>query len=63
VFAAQLTLEASMGPDDWSGVAWVTDLWRRSAARRKWRLVERVISRPDTDEAMPTAIRSMQLWR
>lgn len=63
VFAAQLTLEASMGEDEWSGPAWVTDLWQRSAVRRKWRLVERVISRPDTDANMPGAIRSMQLWR
>lgn len=63
VFAAQLTLEASMGHDEWSGPTWVTDLWQRSAMRRKWRLVERVISRPDTDEKMPAAIRSMQLWR
>ena len=63
VFAAQLTLEASMGDDEWSGPAWVTDLWQRSAVRRKWRLVERVLSRPDTDEKMPIAIHSMQLWR
>ncbi len=63
VFAAQVTLEATMGDDDWSGPAWVTDLWQRSAVRRKWRLIERVISRPDTDEKMPAAIRSVQLWR
>lgn len=63
VFAAHLTLEAVMGNDDWSGAAWVTDLWARSAVRRKWRLVERVLSRPDTDPDMPAAIRSMQLWR
>ena len=63
VFAAQMTLEATMGDDEWSGPAWITDLWQRSSVRRKWRLVERVISRPDTDENMPGAIRSMQLWR
>jgi hypothetical protein len=63
VFATQLTLEAAMGSDEWSGPAWVTDLWQRSKVKRKWRLVERVISRPDADERMPGAIRSMQLWR
>lgn len=63
LFAAPLTLEATMGDEEWSGPAWVTDLWRRSAVRRKWRLVERVISRPDADAKMPPAIRSMQLWR
>lgn len=63
IFAAPLTLEASLGGEDWSGEAWVTDLWDRSAVRRKWRLIERTISRPDGDKSAPPAIRSMQLWR
>ncbi len=63
IFAAPLTLEASLGGEDWSGEAWVTDLWDRSAVRRKWRLIERTISRPDSDKSAPPAIRSMQLWR
>jgi hypothetical protein len=63
ILAAPVSLEASMGADDWSGEAWITDVWDRSAVRRKWRLIERVISRPDGDEKMPAAIRSMQLWR
>jgi hypothetical protein len=63
IFAAPITLEASLGEDDWSGTAWLTDLWGRSAVRRKWRLIERVLSRPDTTEHAPPAIRSMQLWR
>jgi hypothetical protein len=63
IFAAPLTIEASMGDDDWSGTTWVTDMWARSSVRRKWRLVERVLSRPDEDAKMPPAIRSMQLWR
>jgi hypothetical protein len=63
VFAAPLTIEASIGKDEWSGAAWVTDLWGRSTVTRKWRLVERVLSRPDLDENFPPAIHSMQLWR
>ena len=63
VFAAPITIEASLGADDWSGEAWLTDVWDRSSVRHKWRLIERVISRPDGDEQMPAAIRSMQLWR
>jgi hypothetical protein len=63
MFAAPLTIEATMGGDDWSGTMWTTDLWQRSSVRRKWRLVERVMSRPDADPQMPAAIRSMQLWR
>jgi hypothetical protein len=63
IFAAPLTIEAAMGGDDWSGTFWATDLWSRTPVRRKWRLVERVMSRPDSDPQMPAAIRSMQLWR
>jgi hypothetical protein len=62
-FASPLTIEASMGGDEWSGTIWVTDLWSRSSVRRKWRLVERVMSLPDPDPQKPAAIRSMQLWR
>jgi hypothetical protein len=63
VFAAPLTLEASLGETDLSGTVWVTDLWARSTVKRKWRLLERVLSRPDEDAQLPPAIRSMQLWR
>ena len=47
MFAAQLTLEATMDGHDWSGTYWVTDLWRKSKVRRNWRMVERIVSRPD----------------
>ncbi|MBO6768665.1 MAG: nuclear transport factor 2 family protein [Erythrobacter sp.] len=63
VFATRVGLEAKMGNRDWSGDSWVTDLWQKSKVRRKWKLVERVLSRPDGDEQMSAAIRSMQLWR
>jgi hypothetical protein len=63
VFASPLTLEASLGENEWSGTFWVTDVWARSAVRRKWRLLERVLSRPDDDAQIPPAIRAMQLWR
>ena len=63
VFATRMTLDAAMGDHDWSGETWLMDLWQKSKVRRKWRIVERTISRPDTDAKMPEAIRSMQLWR
>lgn len=63
VFATQMTLEAKLGEHEWSGQTWVMDLWERGTVRRKWRIVERTISRPDEDKMMPDAIRSMQLWR
>ena len=59
----RMTLDANMGDHEWSGETWLMDLWQKSKVRRKWRIVERTLSRPDTDEKMPDAIRSMQLWR
>lgn len=63
VFATQIELQATMGGKDWSGQVWVTDLWRKSGLRRNWRMLQRVVSRPDEDQQVPPAIRSLQLWR
>ena len=62
LFACQAEIEAKLGAMEWSGPAWITDIWKRSRIRRNWHIVERVISRPDTDGDMPAAIRSLQLW-
>ena len=63
VFATQLDLKASIDGHDWSGRMWVTDIWRKSGVRRSWRMVERVLSRPEEDSQVPAAIRELQLWR
>lgn len=63
VFATQLEMSTTMDGHDWSGRYWVTDLWRKSRVRRKWHMVERVLSRPEDDADVPAAIRSLQLWR
>jgi hypothetical protein len=63
LFACEIEWDAKLDGHDWSGRVWVTDLWRRSAVRRSWRMIERVVSRPETDTQVPGAIRSMQLWR
>lgn len=63
VFACQVDIEAKLGTLDLTGKVWITDLWQRSRVRRKWQLIERVLSRPDTDEEMPAAVRELQLWR
>ena len=47
LFASQLEIKATMDGRDWSGTLWVTDLWCKSRVRRNWRMVERVISRPE----------------
>ncbi|WP_118857799.1 nuclear transport factor 2 family protein [Sphingomonas mesophila] len=63
VFATQLTLRATMDGADWSGDYWVTDIWRKGRVRRQWRMVERILSRPDPDRKFATGIKSLQLWR
>jgi hypothetical protein len=63
VFATQLDLKASIDGHDWSGPLWVTDIWRKSGVRRSWKMVERVLSRPEADNEIPAAIRSLQLWQ
>jgi hypothetical protein len=63
IFATRLEIEATMDGRDWSGEYWITDLWRKSRLRRNWRMVERVISRPEENPDAAAAIRSLQLWR
>ena len=63
VFATQLELSATMDGEDWSGQFWVTDIWHKDRVRRKWRMVERIVSQPDHREEVPAAVRSLQLWR
>lgn len=63
LFATQLDIKATMDGFDWSGRTWVTDLWSKSRVRRNWRMVERIVSRPDDSPQVPAAIRSLQLWK
>jgi hypothetical protein len=63
LFAASLEIKASMDGHDWSGKLWVTDLWRKSKVRRRWKMVGRTVSRPDDNADVPAAVRSLQLWK
>ena len=63
VFASQMAIKATLDEQDWSGEYWVTDIWTKSRVRRKWRMAERILSRPDDDRQLPEGIRSLQLWR
>ena len=63
LFAARLEIKATMDGKDASGTVWVADLWRKGRVRRSWKLVQRVISRPDDRAEMPKAIRALQLWK
>lgn len=63
VFATRIDLQATMDGEDWSGEVWTTDIWKRTKLRRNWRMLERVISRPEEGPQVPPAVRSLQLWR
>ena len=63
IFATQLDYKATMDGHDWSGQMWITDLWSKSKIRRNWRMIERVVSRPEENPDVPAAIRSLQLWK
>lgn len=63
VFATHIDLQTTLDGRDWSGRFWITDLWRKTRVRRNWQMVERVLSRPEEAPQVPTAIRSLQLWR
>ena len=63
LFSARLELKATMDGHDWSGTLFVTDLWRKARVRGGWKLVQRVISKPDERPELPKAIRSLQLWK
>lgn len=63
VFATHIDIQASIDRSDWSGQLWVTDLWRKTKVRRNWRMIERVLSRPEESPQVSAAIRSLQLWR
>lgn len=63
LFASQMEIKATMDGHDWSGPLWITDLWSKSRVRRSWRMVERVISRPEDKKDVPAGIKALQLWR
>jgi hypothetical protein len=63
IFAAPLELKATMDGRDWSGIIWLTDLWRRTMTRKGWKMTQRILSRIDDDREMPKAIKSLQLWK
>lgn len=63
VFGTRIELQATMDGEDWSGDVWVTDIWRKTKLRRSWRMIERVLSRPEERPQVPAAVRTLQLWR
>ena len=62
-FAAPMDLELTIDREPVMRKALVTSIWQRTAVRRRWHLVERVIGGLIDSDELPGAIRSMQLWR
>ena len=62
IFASQLELKATIQGEDYSGKLWVTDLWKKGRVRRRWQLVQRLLSRPEERPAIAPAVQSLQLW-
>jgi hypothetical protein len=62
LFASQVELKATVAGFEWNGRMWVTDLWRKGRVRRRWRLIERVLSRVEEERQVPAGIKAMQLW-
>ena len=63
LFASQLELKAKMDGHDWSGRLWVSDLWQKTKVRRRWKMLARIVSRPEDGPDVPAAIRTLQLWK
>lgn len=63
VFATAMTIDARIDAEPLTGQVWIVDLWKKAGVRRRWSLLERTVSRPDTELALPAAVRTMQLWR
>ena len=63
LFATQVELKMTIDEQDLSGEMWMTDLWRRSRFRGKWRMIDRVLSGTHQGIDIAPAIRSLQLWR
>jgi hypothetical protein len=63
LFAAEVELEGQIDGADLSGRWWMSDIWRKSGLTRNWQLLDRQLSRPEPGQAVPSAVRTLQLWR
>lgn len=63
MFSTLAEIKATMDGRDWSGAVWLTDLWRKGPVRRRWKLVQRIVTKVDDDPQLPRTIKSLQLWK
>lgn len=63
IFATPVSLEATIDGEPVLAKTFAVSIWRRTALRRRWQLMERIITGQSDYAALPDAVRSMQLWR
>ena len=63
LFGTQVELKMTIDDQDLGGEMWMTDLWRKSRLRSKWRMIDRVLSGTHRSLEVAPAVRSLQLWR
>ena len=62
-FTAHIEIEMTVGMREWKGRFLITDLWRKGALQRRWKLAERSLASVEDSREMSDAIRALQLWR
>lgn len=63
LFTAPVELDVTVDRQPMIRQALMTSLWMRTAIRRRWMNVERVMGGISEGEGLHGAVRSMQLWR
>lgn len=63
ILTARFELDMEVRGEVWKGQFWVNDVWKKSRIRRSYRLVERSLSRAESEPEVAAKIRSLQLWR
>ena len=62
-YTGHVELELRLGQQEWRGHFLITDLRRKGAIRRKWKLAQRSLTPVKDDPKLSDAIRRLQLWR
>jgi hypothetical protein len=61
-FTCRAELEMSLGGREWHGDFLQTDLWRKPALGRSWKLAERSLAPLENEVRFSDNIRRLQLW-
>jgi len=61
-FTGHVELDLELGRHSWKGGFLLTDLFRKTAIKRRWKLAERSLAPVEPDEVLSGALRKLQLW-